>query len=194
MIRDFGAPWLIGTLVVAQITAIVCLLARNRPFRYRAALLVAIVTIVIAAMVAPGIPTESVGMAVTGSCHAIAYISLLTYFAASLRPNREPFVTGIARRMRQTMPDKVVRYTRQVTIAWCAFFATQLVLSVVLLLVAPGAVWVTFITLLNLPLLAVMILAEFGYRRILFRHEAPTSLIETLSAMRHARFTLTSQR
>ncbi len=92
------------------------------------------------------------------------------------------------------MPDKVVRYTRQVTIAWCAFFAAQIVLSAVLLLVAPAAVWFAFVNLLNMPLVAAMILAEFGCRRILFRHEPRTSLSETLSAMRHARFTPASRR
>ena len=38
-------------------------------------------------------------------------------------------VTGFARQIRRTMPDKVVRYTRLVTIAWCVFFATQLAVS-----------------------------------------------------------------
>ena len=37
--------------------------------------------------------------------------------------------TGLARRMRQTMPAKVVGYTRTVTIAWCVFFAATFPLA-----------------------------------------------------------------
>lgn len=197
-----SAPWLIGALAATQVTALVWLLARTlartltRTWarRFLAALLVSVFAIVAAVMILPGLPARSVGLAMTGSCHGIVYISLLTCFAMSLRPNREPVVTGFARRIRLTMPDKVVRYTRQVTIAWCAFFAAQIVLSAVLLLVAPAAVWFAFVNLLNMPLVAAMILAEFGCRRILFRHEPRTSLSETLSAMRHARFTPASRR
>jgi uncharacterized membrane protein len=107
----------------------------------------------------------------------------------SLRRGREPAVTGFARRLRRTMPDKVVRYTRQVTIAWCVFFAAQLGASAALLLMAPPAVWSAFVNLLNLPLLAAMVLAEFGCRLILFRHEPHTSLVDTIAALRHVRFT-----
>ena len=86
------------------------------------------------------------------------------------------------------MPDKVVRYTRKVTIAWCVFFAAQLVVSLALLLLAPATIWSGFINLLNLPLIAAMVLAEFACRLVVFRHEPHTSLIDTLSAVRRARF------
>ena len=49
------------------------------------------------------------------------------------------------------MPDKVVRYTRQVTVAWCVFFATQLVVSAALLLAAPAGTWSAFVSLLSRP-------------------------------------------
>ena len=141
-----------------------------------------------AVMVFSKTPAHAVGLVMTGGCHAIAYATLLAWFAVSLRPGHEPVVTGIARRVRRTTPDKVLRYTRQVTVAWCVFFAAQLALSAALLLVAPVAVWSTFVTLLNLPLIIAMGLAEFGCRMILFRHEGHTSLVDTLSALRRARF------
>jgi uncharacterized membrane protein len=178
-----------GVLVATQISVVVWLTSRGWRLPYRIALFMSGPGIVGAVMILPGLPARSIELAMTGSFHAIAYASLLTWFATSLGQDREPVVTALARRIRSTMPEKVVRYTRQVTIAWCVFFAAQLAVSAVLVLVAPEAIWVAFVNFLNLPLLVVMILAEFGYRRVLFRHEARTSLIETLSAMRHARFT-----
>jgi uncharacterized membrane protein len=118
-----------------------------------------------------------------GLCHAAAYALLLVWFAASLRPGREPVVTGFARRIRQTMPDSVVRYTRLVTLAWCAFFALQLGVSLGLLLAAPEA-WASFVNLWNLPLVAAMMLVEFVCRSYLFRREPPTGLMATLAGLR----------
>lgn len=179
-----SAPWLPDAVAAAQVSAIIWLLFRNWPPRYRAILVGSILAIGAAVIIVPGLTVRSVGLAVTGSCHAVAYISLLIWFATSLRPGREPVVTAFARRVRTTMPDSVVRYTRQVTIAWCGFFAGQLAISATLFLLAPHAVWSTFVNLLNLPLLATMTLAEFGFRGFRFRHESRTSLIDTLSAMR----------
>jgi uncharacterized membrane protein len=183
------SPWLAGILATAQITAMAGFFTRNWMFRYRAVLMVVLLAVAAAVMMLPGLPPRSFGLAVAGCCHAAAYLSLLAWFAMSLRSGRQPVVTSFARRVRRTMPDKVVRYTRQVTIAWCVFFAGQLTVSLGLLLLAPMTVWSIFVNLLNLPLLVAMALAEFGYRRVLFRHEPHTSLIDTLSGLRRARFT-----
>jgi uncharacterized membrane protein len=78
-----------------------------------------------------------------------------------------------------------LRYTRQVTVAWCIFFAAQLAVSAGLLVLAPRPVWASFITLLNMPLVVTMVLAEFGLRMVLFRYEQRTGLLGTLAAMRH---------
>jgi uncharacterized membrane protein len=134
----------------------------------------------------PGLPARDIGLAVTGCLDTLAYGGLLAWFAASLRPGREPVVTGFARRVRTAMPAKVLRYTRRVTLAWCGFFAVHLAVSATLLACAPAAVWTGFVSLLNLPLLAAMVLGEFALRLILFRHETRTGLAATLSAMRGA--------
>jgi uncharacterized membrane protein len=184
---DTASPWLIGAVVTAQVTAIVWLVARDLAVRYRAILAVATVAIPAAAILRLGLPAREVGLAVGGVCHAVAYACLLIWFAASLRPGHEPVVTGFARRMRRTMPDKVVRYTSHVTIAWCVFFAAQLVMSAALLVAAPRTVWSSFVNLLNLPLIVAMVLAEFGWRSVLFRHEVRTGLLATLTGLRHIR-------
>lgn len=110
--------------------------------------------------------------------HAMAYVALLTLFATSLQPGREAVITILARRSRGRLSAEVVRYTRRVTWAWCGFFVAQLLGSLMLLLFAPLYVWSLFINLCNLPLIGVMICAEYVYRQ--WRHAArpPERLID----------------
>ena len=181
-----GAPgWIVGAVVAGQVTAMVWLIAGDLAVRYRTMLAALAVGAVAAVAFRLGLPARSVGVAFGGICHAAAYGCLLTWFATSLRCDHEPVVTGFARRMRRTMPDKVVRYTRRVTVAWGVFFAAQLAVSATLLLAAPVAVWSGFITVWNLPLVAAMGLAEFGCRWLLFRREPRTGLVATLAGLRH---------
>jgi uncharacterized membrane protein len=180
-----ASPWLIGDVVVIHVTAVAWLMARNVTLRCRVILAVIGVTGVAAAILGLGLSVRSAGLAAGGVCHAAAYSMLLTRFAMSLRPGREPLVTSFARRIRRTMSDKVVRYTRLVTVGWCVFFATQLTVSVTLFVAAPEVVWSTFVNLWNLPLIVAMMLAEFGCRSFVLRQEPRTSLIATLAGLRH---------
>jgi uncharacterized membrane protein len=175
----------IAAAVAIQFLVIAGVLSRHWTPRCRIALWAGLGAAGATLAAVPGLPMRIVGLVVTGGCHTAAYSALLIWFGLSLRPGHEPIVTGFARRVRQTMPDSVVRYTRKVTIAWCVFFAGQLVVSTTLLLFAPHAAWFSFVTLLNLPLVVMMALAEFACRRVLFRHEDYTGLIKTLSALRH---------
>jgi uncharacterized membrane protein len=102
--------------------------------------------------------------------HVGVYLGLLWLFARTLRRGREPLVTGIARRVRGTLPLEVVGYTRRVTQAWCMFFACMALASAALFLLAPLAAWSLFANLLNLPLVAAMFLVEYGVRITRFRH------------------------
>jgi uncharacterized membrane protein len=195
-------PMFIGGLVAVQVGAIAWLTTGSLLARYRAIAAVAAAAAVLAAMLGSGLPARSFGMAMGGLCHAAAYTGLLVWFAASLRPGREPVVTQFARQMRQTMPAAVVRYTRRVTIAWCIFFAAQIGTSAVLLATAPppvfssgvfssgvlsSAAWSSFVNLWSLPLVAAMFLMEYGCRVVLFRHESRTGLIATVAGLVHAR-------
>jgi uncharacterized membrane protein len=180
-----GALWLVDAVVAAQVTVIVWLLAAQLAARYRTMLAAAALAGMTVAMIRLGLPARSVGLAMAGVCHAAAYVALLTWFGLSLRSGREPIVTRLARRIRRTMPDRVVRYTRHVTIAWCLFFAAQLGVSAGLLIAARLPVWASFVSVWNVPLIAGMILAEFACRSILLRREQRTGLIATLAGMRH---------
>jgi uncharacterized membrane protein len=191
MTRGSGA-WLVGAVAAIQIAAIAWVLGGKWTPRTRVALVIGMLATGAAVVILTGPSARTAGLVVAGGCHAVAYCGLLVWFGASLRAGREPVVTGFARRVRRTMPDKVMRYTRLVTIAWCVFFAAQLIVSATLLMAAllagaPVAAWSGFVNLLNLPLLAAMFLGEMGWRLILFRHEPRTGLIDTLSAVRRAR-------
>ena len=180
-----AAPnWVIGGVVAGQVTVVVWWLSANMAVLYRAMLAALAVGAVTALALSLGISARSVGLVMGGVSHAVAYACLLTWFATSLRSGREPVVTGLARRMRRTMPDKVVRYTRWVTFAWCVFFAAQLATSAVLLIAAPVSVWSRFVTVWNLPLVVAMGLAEYACRWLLFRREPRTGLVATLIGLR----------
>src|SRR5471030_2206928 len=87
-----ASPLLIGAVVVVQVVAIVWLAASRLAVRYRAAAALGALGVVVAALLCPGVPARSVGLAVGGLCHAAAYTSLLVWFAASLRAGQEPVV------------------------------------------------------------------------------------------------------
>jgi len=104
--------------------------------------------------------------AVSGISHAAAYVFLLWYFARTLAHGGEPLITRVARGVHGPLQPGMAKFTRQLTIAWCAFFAGQLIASALLLALASLSAWSLFINLLNLPLLAVMFVGQLAYRTI----------------------------
>lgn len=117
-------------------------------------------------------------VAASGLPHAVIYAALLAMFGASLRPGREPLVTALSRRMYAVVPDEMAAYTRGVTWAWCAFFAAQLLTSLVLFWLAPRAAWSLFVNILNVPLLALMFAGEHTLRPFLLKNAPRHSLAD----------------
>lgn len=114
---------------------------------------------------------EQLGLAAaSGISHAAAYMCLLWYFGRTLADGKEPVVTRFARQVHGTLRPGMERFTRKLTIAWCVFFAGQLVASGLLFAFAPLGAWSMFINLLNLPLLALMFTGQWAYRKV--RHPA----------------------
>ena len=103
-------------------------------------------------------------LAASAISHAAIYVGLLVLFGRTLLDGREPLITWIARRIRGSLTDEMLVYTRRVTIAWCLFFAGQLAMSALLFAFAPPTVWSFFINVLDLPLVAAMFLTEYAYR------------------------------
>jgi len=126
-------------------------------------------------------------LAAAGLSQAMLQSVLLALFAVSLQAGRTPLVTGFARRLNPAFRRGMESYTRTVTIAWCLFFAGQLVVSMVLLVLAPDA-WRLFVTALSLPLVALMALAEYGVRRWRFCGEAHTPLLTMIRGVRSGAF------
>jgi uncharacterized membrane protein len=108
---------------------------------------------------------------------------LVWFFGRTLVPGREPLVTAIARFVRGRLDPDVERYTRRVTWAWCGFFAANAAVSATLAAFAPLAAWSVYTNVLATPLLALMFVAEYAYRRRRFpalEHVPPLALLERL--------------
>ena len=103
----------------------------------------------------------------SGLLHASAYSVLLAVFGASLGPGSEPIITAITRSLHGPLSPSVKHYTRNVTLAWCIFFALELMASTVLLTMAPIGWWSAFINLFNAPLIIAFFVGERLIRPVL---------------------------
>jgi hypothetical protein len=101
---------------------------------------------------------------VSALTHWSIYTGLLLTFALTLRPGRVALITGMARRLHGSLAPELATYTRIVTIAWCCFFAAQLLTSVTLFFFAPLPVWSFFVNILDIPLVVAMFAAEYLVR------------------------------
>src|SRR5687768_563915 len=83
-------------------------------------------------------PSTRVALAVlNGFPHAAINVSLMWIFGRTLLHGREPLITAFARRIHGTVPPHIQPYTRRVTVAWCVFFAAQVLVSAILLAASP---------------------------------------------------------
>lgn len=117
-----------------------------------------------------------------GLPHALAYGFLLWLFGRTLLAGRQPLITSVARRVHGTLKPEIEAYTRGVTLAWCLFFIGQLVVSALLFALAPADIWLLFVGLLNVPLLAIMFLGEYLCRVIRHPHHPRTSIARSARA------------
>ena len=119
-------------------------------------------------------------LAVNGLSHATLNLFLLWLFGRTLLPGREPLITQISRRVNGQLYSEVVGYTRSVTVAWCAYFFLQVLVSLLLYVFASLASWSFFINVLNLPLLVLMFVVEKAYRTARFPHHPKTSILKAI--------------
>lgn len=126
---------------------------------------------------------EQLGLAAAyGIPHAAIYLALLWFFGRTLRQGWEPLITRLARRVHGEHLAAMAGYTRGVTIAWCVFFAVQLLASALLFEFATLNTWSLFINLLNLPLLAAMFAGEYLYRSLRYPNHPKTSITKAIRA------------
>lgn len=123
-------------------------------------------------------------LATAGSSHAVFFAMLGIGLAVSLRPGRVDPVTSLARRLDPHWRPDMESYTRTVALGWTLFFLAQCAISGILLLIAPRDVWSFFVLVLDLPLVALMFVAEYVARRLWFPDHPHLGPLEVVHALR----------
>lgn len=107
--------------------------------------------------------------------HLGIHVALGVFFGKSLLGPGEALITRMARRIfSHELSERKLRYTRNVTVAWTVFFFANALVSTVLFVFAPPAIWSVHANLLTGPLIGAMFLVEHVWRRcVLPPHERP---------------------
>jgi uncharacterized membrane protein len=126
---------------------------------------------------------------VTAFPQVFCYLGLLWLFGRSLTAGREALLTRFARFVHGDISSAIERYTRQITVFWCLFFAAMAITSASLLIFVSTDAWLFFANVLNLPLLVCAFVAEYGYRSVRFPDATYPSLTATVAAFRRFRET-----
>jgi len=96
--------------------------------------------------------------------HLLIHLFLATWFGSSLRRGVRPIVSGLAARVHRQMTAPMWRYTRNVTIAWTAYFISMALLSVLLYATASFDSWAVFANLLTPVAVMAMFAGEYLLR------------------------------
>jgi uncharacterized membrane protein len=102
-------------------------------------------------------------------------LTLAALFGATLRAGSTPLLVRIAaaNHPQSDLSPAFVLYLRHLTLAWVAFFVAMAAMSLLLALTGPFVVWSLFVNVLTWPLIGMMVLGEWIYRRA-FRRDLPT--------------------
>lgn len=116
--------------------------------------------------------------------HISINVMLGLIFGRSLIRQRRPLCTVFASRVHEQMTPVLLRYTRQVTLAWTLFFLLSAALSVVLFFAGPIGAWSVFANILSLPLVAAMFLVENAVRKRVLPPQDQVGILATVRAFR----------
>lgn len=108
--------------------------------------------------------------------HLGSHVALGMVFGHTLIGPGEALITRLARTIQpgNRLSARQIRYTRQVSIAWTAFFFGNALLSTLLFAFAPTAIWSIHANLLTGPLIGLVFLVEYLVRlRVLPPEERP---------------------
>jgi len=120
--------------------------------------------------------------------HLGVYLLLSVFFGRTLKGPHESLVTQMARRVHGgVLSPAQAAYTRRVTLAWCIFFAGMALVSTGLFLLAPVVAWSTFANLLGGPLIALMFVGEYVWRRRALPEEKPATMADAVRAWKAQR-------
>lgn len=119
---------------------------------------------------------------------AAACLLVAAMFGSSLLPGREAVLARVARVVHGEISPAHADYARRVTWAWFLFLCAVAGVSILLFFAAPLALWSLFANLLTLPLLTLMLCAEYAYRA-LRRPDLPrVSMLAGVRGFRQLRF------
>jgi uncharacterized membrane protein len=139
-----------------------------------------------------GLALLDVGVAarIASAWPILVLLTLAWVFGRSLRPGHMPLVERFARLIDQgdAMPSELVAYTRTLTWAWTIIPLAMALVSVLLAQFASREAWSLFTNVLSYPVLAVLFLAEYPYRRWRYPHTPHTNpVVVAVRLAGHAR-------
>lgn len=114
--------------------------------------------------------------------HAGTNLALAILFGRTLARDREPLVTTFARLVHGNLPPEVLRYTRQVTVAWTAFFAAMLTVSCALYLSGERVAWSMFANFATPVGVGTMFAIEYLVRHRVLPHWERVGIISGVRA------------
>ncbi|MBL8396856.1 MAG: hypothetical protein JNL84_01755 [Candidatus Accumulibacter sp.] len=119
--------------------------------------------------------------------HLGMHLALGVLFGRSLLGNDDSLVTHMARLAHYgVLSAEQLRYTRQVTLAWTAYFFIIAAVSTLLYLLASAESWSFFANVLGIPLVFLMCAAELAVRQFALPPADRTSIADTVRAYRTA--------
>ncbi len=111
----------------------------------------------------------------------IINLAMLVIFANTLLPAREPLITKFHRlTVSRDIDPAIAVYTRRLTWIWAFLFAAMALESAVLAVFAPLAIWSLFTNFLNYVFVITLLVGEYFYRIIRYRHQPHLSLVRFL--------------
>ena len=173
-----------GLMVAPLVVVVACVLARSVGGRLMLALLALAVGVALLLWRTLGASPALIYPVP----YLTVYLFLLWFFGRTLKAERKPLVTLLAAHVHGEIPADITRYTRQVTWAWCIFFAAMALTSILLFVFEPLPIWSVFNNLLNLPLVVAMYLGEYAWRLRRFPDFPHASIATVFRAFRNFDF------
>ena len=96
--------------------------------------------------------------------HAGTNLMLAAVFGVTLARGRQALCSRFAEAVHGSLEPDVLRYTRQLTLAWTLFFIALSLVSALLFAFAPIETWSIFANFLTFPLVILMFIVEFLVR------------------------------
>jgi len=96
--------------------------------------------------------------------HAGTNLMLAAVFGVTLARDRQALCSRFAEAVHGSLEPEVLRYTRQLTLAWTLFFIALSVVSALLFAFNPIETWSIFANFMTFPLVILMFIVEFLIR------------------------------